>query len=163
MVTRHKGAKVVDGRRRSVLAQALEIANRGDRLFVSMAEGLAESALAALSVARSSTRRRSESDPSSRSGVDLVSAVAADSWDPLASGARVRAETGLDPEPEESDGHEPGVAPLLRALGRIVAEHRSASYATLDGDERFWTLLSLLQTLRRPLQESPARDDDGRF
>jgi hypothetical protein len=164
MVTRSKQSGASSGRRPSVLARALEIAHRGDRLFVSVAGGLAGSALAALSAARSAPRP-TESGLGARSSVDLVSAVAAEAWDPLASGARIRDPSGSDRDPTEQeadDGHSPGVVPLLRALGRIVAEHRPASYATLDQDERFWTLLWLLQSLGRHGQEPQAPDDDRR-
>jgi hypothetical protein len=43
-----------------------------------------------------------------------------------------------------------GVVPLLQALGRTVATHAQAGYASLQEDPRFWTLVHLVQTLGRP-------------
>jgi hypothetical protein len=43
-----------------------------------------------------------------------------------------------------------GVVPLLQALGRTVANHAQAGYASLQEDPRFWTLVHLVQTLGRP-------------
>jgi len=39
---------------------------------------------------------------------------------------------------------------LLQALGRTVADHVHEGYASLETDERFWTLIHLLQSLARP-------------
>jgi hypothetical protein len=158
-------------RRRAVLEHALEIATRTDRIFVSVAEGLAGSAIAALSAARLPTSPRIATACQSSSRVGLVSAVPGEDWNPLASGARVRGESEPDScarddpsnDPEPGPGHSAGVEPLLTALGRIVVEHRDAGYATLDRDDRFWTLLQLLQTLGRPGDDcSPAPDDEPR-
>jgi hypothetical protein len=172
MVKTSNQLKASSGRRRNVLEHALEIANRSDRLFVSVAEGLAGSAIAALSAARLPAHRRAEAGATSASRIDLVSAAPADAWNPLASGARVRREPEAESEselpahrssePGDAAGHSAGVVPILRALGRIVAEHRNASYATLDRDDRFWTLLHLLQTLERSGGELPAQEDQLR-
>ena len=43
-----------------------------------------------------------------------------------------------------------GVVPLLQALGRTVANHAQAGYASLQEDRRFWSLVHLVQTLGRP-------------
>lgn len=86
---------------------------------------------------------------------DVVSANHADAWSPLASGPRVR-DDGEDSEecrgerPPDGATHRPGVLPLLQALARVVAEHSGDDYAGLADDERFWTLIRLLQALGVP-------------
>ncbi len=54
------------------------------------------------------------------------------------------------PEPV-SEPQTAGVLPLLQALGQTVADHTQRGYATLEQDERFWTLIHLLQLLSRPI------------
>jgi hypothetical protein len=49
----------------------------------------------------------------------------------------------------------PGLVPLLRALGRVVASHDREGYATLESDERFWTLVYVLQSLRKSPPADP--------
>jgi hypothetical protein len=46
----------------------------------------------------------------------------------------------------------PGVVPLWRALGRVVAQHAESGYRSLQTDSRFWALVRLIQscTTERP-------------
>jgi hypothetical protein len=53
-----------------------------------------------------------------------------------------------------------GVVPLLQALGRTVATHTQAGYASLQEDPRFWTLVHLVQTLGRPSIAPPMSEAD---
>jgi hypothetical protein len=52
-----------------------------------------------------------------------------------------------------------GVVPLLQALGRTVATHAQHGYASLQEDPRFWTLVSLVQTLGHP-SIAPLRSEE---
>ena len=51
-----------------------------------------------------------------------------------------------------------GIVPLLQALGRTVARHTEAGYASLQEDPRFWTLIDLVQRLGRPTLAAPVGD-----
>jgi hypothetical protein len=51
-----------------------------------------------------------------------------------------------------------GIVPLLQALGRTVSRHTQAGYASLQEDPRFWTLIQLVQTLGRPTLAARADD-----
>jgi hypothetical protein len=162
----------------SVVRRAREIADTGDRLFLSVAGGLgriggwarreadiaADSAAAAFTttvhVARKLTgleaprpRPRAARKPSPakrasarrRDGTLDPSAVPTLAWSMPDDPAKLR---------NEQSGaaiHPAGVVPLLQALGRTVADHTQRGYATLEQDERFWTLIHLLQLLSRPV------------
>jgi hypothetical protein len=57
--------------------------------------------------------------------------------------------------PDNSVRGTAGVVPLLQALGRTVASHAHQGYASLQQDDRFWTLIHLVQLLGRPNVEWP--------
>jgi hypothetical protein len=79
--------------------------------------------------------------------LDLVSAIRPDDGDYL--DARVAERLGV----KQDDPPVPrpaGVVPLLQALGRTVATHAQAGYASLQEDPRFWTLVHLVQALGSP-------------
>jgi len=174
----------------NVAQRARELADTGDRWFLSVADGLlrvggwarkeadiaADSAVSAFAttadVAKKltgvapkrprsgSSKRKSApkkvtadeqpkeaSDPvdasdDPRTRIGLMAALPIDAWHD----GHVEIESML-----ASLGRNPaGVVPLLQALGRTVADHTRAGYATLQRDERFWTLIHLLQVLGRP-------------
>ena len=54
-----------------------------------------------------------------------------------------------------------GVVPLLQALGRTMADHTRAGYATLQKDDRFWTLIRLLQVLGGPERDEALGAESG--
>jgi hypothetical protein len=91
-------------------------------------------------------------------GLDLIAAIrasdvqlptSADAFDPRRFEVNRSALTRANP---------PGVLPLLQALGRTVAKHAHAGYASLQEDPRFWTLIHLLQRLGRPTIEAVDTD-----
>jgi hypothetical protein len=112
-----------------LLGRARALADATDRWFVTLAGGVLavgrEAGVVALSTVR--TLGAPSARPTREPELDLVSG-----------------EDG-----SQGSRHPAGVAPLLGALARIVAEHRKAGYSTLENDERFWTLVELLQALRR--------------
>lgn len=189
-----------------------EIADAGDRWFLSVAGGLgrlggwarreadiaADSAVAAFattvsvakklagsdanpaaerasSSARAAPRRASKSrrgpasegddseGSSQRSperGIDLLPAVRA--GDPSAKAGPRSPELEGVPAPHDPSKRSPaGVVPLLQALGRTVADHTHENYASLQQDERFWTLIHLLQMLRRPSIAEGQNEDEA--
>lgn len=72
---------------------------------------------------------------------------------------RTKARSGVSVVADGS-GNRPGVVPLLKALGRVVSAHSDDGYASLEHDERFWTLLCVLQSLRTAAPET-AQGDAG--
>jgi hypothetical protein len=99
----------------------------------------------------------------SRGGVDLLSAVPVSAWcgeqfpdsEAVAESTRtappaVAPESDGVPTSGSPDKRAAGVLPVLQALGRTVADHVHQGYASLETDERFWTLVRLLEALARP-------------
>jgi hypothetical protein len=195
------------GGRRSVVDHAREIADLGDRWFLSVTGGIAyvggwarreaeivaESAVAAFATSVTVAKRlsfvgppprarlRSQpaprlddvsrlegeegSEPSWSRGfavdVDLISAVrAADAPSSVSKEGGEECRLGVSRDPLARSAP-PGVVPLLQALGRTVARHTHAGYASLQEDPRFWTLVHLLQRLGRPTITSEM-DETGR-
>jgi hypothetical protein len=156
------------------LEQARQIADFGDRWLVSLGRGVsrlgrwaeAEAAAPTRPDPPSAPKPRRRTSPSSsqrerrkpkpesshtrseRSSLGLLSATPAQPAAPAA------------PEPfaacAEGAEHAPGVLPLVQALGRVVADHRDASYTSLAADERLWTLVELLQVLSQRPRSDPS-------
>lgn len=179
-----------------VARRARELADTGDRWFLSFADGLvrvggwarreadiaADSAVSAFSTTvrvakklsrtaaepakrkkpkrrpKSATRGRGDSsEPPRWQGIDLMAAMPASAWE---SATRERWSTERAEAPFADATPSPaGVVPVLVALGRTVADHGRAGYATLQKDERFWTLIRLLHQLGTPNPE-PVRSPD---
>lgn len=169
-----------------LIKQARQIADLGDRWFLGVARGLgrigvwarseadvaAESARAALATTVDVTRRltlrerppapddaaREEPvpNPARTSGpqIDVLDA------NPVESPRKRRHRGGgVSVSAPRGASNPPGLVPLLRALGRVVAVHSPDDYAALERDERFWTLLSVLHSLKAsPLVTEPHGD-----
>jgi hypothetical protein len=159
-----------------LIKQAQQIADLGDRWFLGVARRLerigvwarseadvaADSARAALATTVVITRRltrqqaRAESETNSASdsrtserrrrisepNIDVLDA------NPVKSPRKRRERNAVSVAAKAERFNPPGLVPLLRALGRVVAVH-APDFAALENDERFWTLLSVLQSLRK--------------
>lgn len=100
--------------------------------------------------------RTSARNAPSGSGIDLVPAVPAEPRREMtpssASDGPSTIEIGEMGAPPDAPAlrNSAGVVPLLQALGRTVASYTNQGYASLQQDDRFWTLIHLLQRLGRP-------------
>ena len=103
------------------------------------------------------TRAYRERHPNPKLGPEFVTATRAEATDsgpaePRGAPAAPACVAVSDPVPSYS----PGVAPLIEALGDVVAEYSEAGYSKLGADTRFWTLIQLLQFLGvEPESNSP--------
>jgi hypothetical protein len=93
--------------------------------------------------------------------LDLVSAASPDEGDARGRVDLMVAERlGIEHD-SRAAANEAGVVPLLQALGRTIATHAQAGYASLQEDRRFWTLVHLVQTTGRPSIAPLRSEADG--
>jgi hypothetical protein len=190
MTARAHSRKALPTPTTSVVRHARELAETGDRWFLTMAGGLgklggwarreadiaADSAAAAFTttvdVAKKLTgiaprrsdqseRARQDEEPAPRRARDTTlerAEIPTMAWSPPKPRKKRSRPQRERAEPAFAS-HPPGVVPLLQALGRTVADHTHKGYATLEQDERFWTLIHLLQLLSRPIVPPRASGD----
>lgn len=111
---------------------------------------------------RASSGTPTDSGPSVGTGADLAPDAAPDSMtpdgpaDPLEfpPGGGLDLVAGLPAswrgvEIDGAASDPAGVRPVLEALGTVVAQHERDAFGGLEGDERFWILMDLLNQLAR--------------
>ena len=170
---------------RNLMRHAREVADYGDRWFVSCGQALSdvgkqtraagaligESAAAALQTTagvartlsdRAGLRPRAKAMPAPRpeEKLEVLSAIAAD----RAEGEEAPSQdcdgtpaTIAMPEGSVLTAERAGVLPMWRALGRVVSQHSGSGYRSLEGDERFWELLGLIREHTPPELERNAQ------
>jgi hypothetical protein len=126
-----------------LLTHAKRLADATDRVFVSLAEGVGK--LGPWQQRRSSPPPRIAAlkpNPTARRTSPLCDAASS------ARSCACRGEKEQAPAVDRDRPLEPpGVAPVLEALGNLMAPHAADGYATVGHDDRFWGLIRLLQAL----------------
>lgn len=155
------------GRGRRLLRHAQQVADTGDRWFVSLAQGLgqigtwarrekdvvAESAVAAAAttarvVKPLAWRLRPGTRPAPAADEEPAMQADPETWSaPAVSGDLAASEGPATEECAPAQSNPPGVLPVLEVLGKVVTDHESTQYSSLQSDNRFWALVRLLQSI----------------